>query len=103
MNVPNERSFQGLSKTCNLSLLSIPDTEKNAFKRSELLSESYIGNNQEPGNCISIFPAFVDHVSAALLLLATAAVAPVWVVIQLEAFLTPLLATGDGFAIDRTI
>ena len=28
----------------NLSLLSIPDTEKNALKRPEPLSESYTGN-----------------------------------------------------------
>ena len=43
-NVPNERSFQGLFKNCNLSLLSIPETEKNAFKRPEPPSESYTGN-----------------------------------------------------------
>ena len=42
-NVPNERSFQGLSKTCNSSLLSIPEAEKYALKRPDPLSESYKG------------------------------------------------------------
>ena len=37
--------------------------------------------------------AFFEPVSAALLLLQTAVIAPVWVMIQLQAFLTPLLAT----------
>ena len=41
---PNERSFQELSLTCNLSLLSIPQTEKYALKRPDPLSESYKGN-----------------------------------------------------------
>ena len=40
-----------------------------------------------------IFPAFFEPVSAALLLLETAAIALIWVMIQLKAFLTPLLAT----------
>ena len=40
-----------------------------------------------------VFPAFFEPVSAALLLSETAAIALIWVMIQLEAFLTPLLAT----------
>ena len=32
--MPYERSFQGLSKTCILSLLSIPETEKYAVGRA---------------------------------------------------------------------
>ena len=50
MNVPNERSFQGLSKTCNPSLLSIPETEKYALKRPDPLSESYKGKTLKSGN-----------------------------------------------------
>ena len=42
-NIPDERSFQGLFKTCNLSLLSIPETEQIALKRPEPLLESYTG------------------------------------------------------------
>ena len=41
---------------------------------------------------VIIFPAFFEPVSAALLLLETA-IALIWVMIQLKAFLTPLLAT----------
>ena len=41
-----------------------------------------------------IFSAFLEPVSAALLLLDTAVIALIWVMIQLEAFLTPLLATA---------
>ena len=44
--------------------------------------------------CKIISPVFFEPVSAALLLLATAGIVPFWVVIQLEAYLTPLLATG---------
>ena len=40
-----------------------------------------------------IFPAFFEPVSAALLLLETAVIALIWVMTQLKAFLTPLLAT----------
>ena len=40
-----------------------------------------------------IFSAFLEPVSAALLLLETAVIALIWVMIQLEAFLTPLLTT----------
>ena len=40
-----------------------------------------------------IFPAFFQPVSAALLQLETAVIALIEVMIQLEAFLTPLLAT----------
>ena len=36
---------------------------------------------------------FFEPLSAALLLLETAVIAPVWVLIKLEAFLTALLAT----------
>ena len=50
MNVPNGRSFQGLSKTCNLSLLSIPETEKYALKRPDPPSESYKGKTLKSGN-----------------------------------------------------
>ena len=39
------------------------------------------------------FPAFFEPVSGALFLLEKAAIAPIWVMIQLEAFMTPLLAT----------
>ena len=46
-NVPNERSFQGLLKTCNLSLLSVPEAEKNGLKRPKPLSESYTGNSKK--------------------------------------------------------
>ena len=42
---------------------------------------------------IIIFPGFFEPVSAALLLLETAVIALIWVMIQLKAFLTPLLAT----------
>ena len=52
--------------------------------------------------CKFISPAVFEPVSAALLLLETAVIASVWVIIQLEAFLTPLLATVLQ-AIDRTI
>ena len=41
-----------------------------------------------------MFSAFLEPVSAALLLLDTAVIALIWVMIQLEAFLTPLLATA---------
>ena len=40
-----------------------------------------------------ISPAFFESVSAALLLLETAIMVTFWVVIQLETYLTPLLAT----------
>ena len=40
-----------------------------------------------------MFPALFEPVSAALLLLETAFIALFWVMIQLGAFLTPLLAT----------
>ena len=40
-----------------------------------------------------IFPDFFKPVLAALLLLETAVIAPSWVMIQLEVYLTPLLAT----------
>ena len=40
-----------------------------------------------------IFSAFLEPVSAALLLLETAVIALIWVMILLEAFLTPSLAT----------
>ena len=42
---------------------------------------------------IIIFPVFSEHVSAALLLLETAVIALIWVIIQLKAFLAPLLVT----------
>ena len=93
-NVPNERSFQGFAKTCNLSLLSIPETEKYALKRPDPLSESYKGKILKSGIFVKIIiPAFFEPVSAALLLLETVANAQIWVMIQLKAFLTPLLAT----------
>ena len=38
-----------------------------------------------------ITPAFFEPVSAALLVLETAVIVAVWVMIQLEAYLTPLL------------
>ena len=45
------RSFQELSKTCNFSLLSIPETEeKYALKRPDPLSESYKGKTLKSGN-----------------------------------------------------
>ena len=40
-----------------------------------------------------IFSAFFEPVSAAILLLETAVIALIWVMIQLKAFLSPLLAT----------
>ena len=40
-----------------------------------------------------IFSAFLEPVSAVLLQLQTAVIALIWVMIQLKAFLTPLLAT----------
>ena len=40
-----------------------------------------------------IAPAFFEQVSAILLILGTAFIATVWVMIQLEVFLTPWLAT----------
>ena len=43
MRMYQKRSFQGLSKTCNLSLLSIPEAEKYALKRPDPLSEKYKG------------------------------------------------------------
>ena len=50
--------------------------------------------HQKPGNfCLFISPAFFDPFSAALKLLQTAVIGPVWVTIQHVAFLTPLLAT----------
>ena len=65
-NVPNERSFQGVSKTCNLSLLSNSETEKYALKRPDPLSESYKGMTLKSGNFCEIFSAFLEPVSAAL-------------------------------------
>ena len=47
-NVPNERKFQGLFKTCNLSLLSIAEAEKYALKRPDPLSESYKEKTLKP-------------------------------------------------------
>ena len=38
-------------------------------------------------------PGFFEHVAAALLLLVTAIIATVWVMIQLDVFPMPLLAT----------
>ena len=74
--------------------MSIPETEKNALKNPEPLSESYTENTQKCGNFfIFISPAFSEPVSTVLLLLETAAIAPFWAMIQLEAFLSPLLAT----------
>ena len=84
-NVPNENSFQGLLKTCNLSPLSIAETEKNALKRPKPLSLSYTGNTEKSG-C-----TFVS--SFEILLLETAVIATVWLMIQLEDFPTSLLAT----------
>ena len=78
-NVPNESSFQGLLKTCNLSVLSIPETEKNALKRPKQLSESYSENT-----VVSLFihfSAFFEPVSAALLVLVTAVIATVWLLL----------------------
>ena len=74
--------------------MSILETEKYALKRPDPLSESYKGKTLKSGNfCKIIFPAFFEPVSAALLLLETAVIALIWVMIQLEAFMTPLLAT----------
>ena len=42
---------------------------------------------------VSLVTAFFEPVSAALLLLEKAVIALIWVMIQLKAFLTPLLAT----------
>ena len=89
-NVPNERSFQGLSKTCNLSLQSISETEKYALKRPDSLSESYKGKTKKSGNFCKIL---IFSFLRALLLLETAVIALIWIMIQLEAFLMPLLAT----------
>ena len=86
-----------LLKSCNLLILSIPETEKNALKRPEPLSESYTGNTQKSGLISKItFPPFFAPVSAALLLLETAVIAPVWVMFMLEAD----AVVGDGFVID---
>ena len=41
--------MKGLSKTCNLSLLSISETEKYALKRPDPLSESYKGKTLKSG------------------------------------------------------
>ena len=93
MDVPNESSFQGLFKMCTLSLRSIPETEKNTLKLPESLSENYTGNTLKSGNfCNFISPLFFEPDSAALLLPETAVIAN-WVIILVEAFLTPLLAT----------
>ena len=90
----NERSFQGLSKTCNLSLLSISEADNYALKRLDPLSESYKGKTLKSGKFRKfIFLAFLKPVSTALLLQETAVIALIWVMIQPEAFLTPLLAT----------
>ena len=68
--------------------------EKYALKRPDPLSESYKGKTLKSEVYVRIiFPAFFDPVSAALLLLETAVIALIWVMIQLKAFLTPLLAT----------
>ena len=49
---------------------------------------------QNPESFVKIiFSAFYEPVSAAILLLETAVIALFWVMIQLKAFLTPLLAT----------
>ena len=99
-NVPNGSSFQGLLRICNISLLSIPGTEKNALKRPKPLSKSYTGKTKKSGIiCKFIFPPLFEPVSAALLLLETAVIAPVWIMILLEAD----AVVGDGYAIDRTI
>ena len=69
-------------------------TGKYALKRPDPLSESYKGKTLKSGKFVKIvFPAFFEPVSATLLLLETAVIALFWVMIQLKAFLTPLLAT----------
>ena len=64
-------------KTCNLSLLSIPETEENGLKRPTPLSESYTGNTKKTGFFLltHIF-SFFEPVSAALLLLEMVAIVP---------------------------
>ena len=42
---------------------------------------------------IFISPSFFEHVSVAVLLLQMVVIVPVWAMIQLESFQTPLLAT----------
>ena len=44
---------------------------------------------ENPESFVKSYPAFFELVSAALLLLETAVVVPVWVMIQLKAYLTP--------------
>ena len=69
---------------------------KSALKRPDPhpLSECYKGRTLKSGTfCKNLFPDFLEPVSAALLLLETAVITLFWVMIQLEAFLTPLLAT----------
>ena len=51
--------------------------------------------------CEFIPPSVFDPISADVLLLQMVVIVPVWAMIQLEAFLTPLLPTV--FVIDRTI
>ena len=51
-------------KTCNLSLLLIPETEKNALSRPEPLSESYTENTYKPGifvNSLLQFPTTTEN------------------------------------------
>ena len=53
----------------NLSPLSIPETEENALKRSQSLSESHTENTKKSGSfCKFISPAVFEPVSAAQLL-----------------------------------
>ena len=53
-------------KTCILSLLSIPETEKNALKRPEPHSERYTGTLRKKSGkfCNFIYPALFEPVAA---------------------------------------
>ena len=68
--------------------------EKYALKRPNPLSESYKGKTLKSWNLCKIhISSFLWACLAALLLLETAVIALFWVMIQLKAYLTPLLAT----------
>ena len=101
-NVPNESSFRGLLKTCNLFIITTV-TSRGAKKCSQT-SRATIGKVQREqlNFCNFLSLAFFQPVSAALLLLETAVIAPVWLVIQLGAFLT-LFGNGCVFDISASL
>ena len=101
-NVPNERSFQGLSKTCNLSLLSISETEECALKCPEPLSEIYQGKTLKSGTFCEIHnSSFLRECLSSLITARNSGHSNNLGSDSARGFSDAVL--GDSFAIDRTI